>query len=41
MAGKSPGGEAQRDPEGYGPVYRTTLCILMLEVYYRYSPTTK
>ena len=41
VAGKSPGGEAQRDPEGYGPVYRTTLCILMLEVYYRYSPTLK
>ena len=34
-AGKSPGGELQRDPEGAGPCYRTCLCILMLEVYYR------
>jgi hypothetical protein len=25
----------------YGPTYRTTLCILMLEVYYRYMPVTK
>ena len=41
LAGKSPGGEIQRDPEGVGPVYRTALCILMLEVYYRYSPTLK
>jgi len=30
-----------KDPEGYGPFYRTNLCILMLEVYYRYMPTTK
>ena len=28
-------------PQGAGPVYRTTLCILMLEVYYRYMPVTK
>ena len=41
VAGKSPGGELQRDPEGVGPVYRTTLCILMLEVFYRYSPTLR
>ena len=41
LAGKSPGGEMQRDPEGAGPYYRTCLCILMLEVYYRYSPTLK
>ncbi len=41
VAGKSPGGEIQRDPEGAGPYYRTNLCILMLEVYYRYSPTMK
>ena len=41
VAGKSPGGEMQRDPEGAGPYYRTCLCILMLEVYYRYSPTLK
>ncbi|HEX8312151.1 MAG TPA: prenyltransferase/squalene oxidase repeat-containing protein [Chthoniobacteraceae bacterium] len=24
-----------------GPIYRTTLCVLMLEVFYRYMPTTK
>ena len=41
VAGKSPGGEMQRDPEGAGPYFRTTLCILMLEVYYRYSPTLR
>jgi hypothetical protein len=35
------GGELQSDPEGAGPFYRTNLCILMLEVYYRYMPTTK
>jgi hypothetical protein len=27
-------------PGGDGPVYRTTLCCLMLEVFYRYLPTT-
>jgi hypothetical protein len=26
---------------GAGPYYRTTLCVLMLEVYYRYMPTNK
>lgn len=41
VAGKSAGGELQRDPEGSGPFYRTNLCILMLEVYYRYMPTTR
>jgi len=41
VAGKAPGGDMQRDPEGAGPYYRTNLCILMLEVYYRYSPTMK
>ncbi len=41
VAGKSAGGEMQRDPEGSGPFYRTNLCILMLEVYYRYMPSTK
>jgi hypothetical protein len=35
----SPG--ALKDPEGYGPWYRTNLCILMLEVFYRYMPITK
>ena len=39
--GKSPGGELQRRPDGAGPYYRTTLCILMLEVFYRYMPITK
>jgi hypothetical protein len=38
---KAPGGEFQTKPDGAGPVYRTTLCILMLEVFYRYMPTTK
>jgi hypothetical protein len=41
MASKPGGGELQVDPEGAGPFYRTNLCILMLEVYYRYMPTTK
>ena len=41
LGGKSPGGGAQADAGGYGPVYRTTLSVLMLEVYYRYMPTTK
>jgi hypothetical protein len=36
-----PGAELQRKPDGAGPVYRTTLCVLMLEVFYRYMPTTK
>jgi hypothetical protein len=31
------GGDLQADPEGVGPFYRTNLCILMLEVYYRYT----
>ncbi len=31
----------EKKPDGAGPVYRTTLCILMLEVYYRYMPSTK
>jgi len=40
MKGKSPG-ELQSNPTGNGPLYRTNLCILMLEVYYRYMPSTK
>jgi hypothetical protein len=40
MAGKAVG-EYQKDVEGNGPFYRTNFCILMLEVYYRYMPTTK
>jgi hypothetical protein len=31
----------QGDPGRTGAVYRTTLCILMLEVFYRYMPTTQ
>lgn len=41
LAGKSPGGALLRKPNGAGPYYRTTLCILMLEVFYRYMPVTK
>jgi hypothetical protein len=41
VAGQSPGGELQRKPDGAGPYYRTTLCILMLEVFYRYMPINK
>src|SRR5690606_32264673 len=36
---QNPGGELQQRADGDGPVYRTTLCILMLEVFYRYMPT--
>ena len=32
-------GNLQKDEAGAGPYYRTTLCILMLESYYRYSPS--
>ena len=39
--GKSPGGELQRKPNGAGPCYRTALCVLMLEVFYRTMPLTK
>ena len=31
----------QPKPDGAGPFYRTTLCVLMLEVFYRYMPSTK
>jgi hypothetical protein len=34
-------GAYQTGADGAGPLYRTNLCILMLEVYYRYMPTTK
>jgi hypothetical protein len=40
MVGKAVG-DLQIQPEGNGPLYRTNFCILMLEVYYRYMPTTK
>jgi hypothetical protein len=41
ISAQNPGGELQQRADGDGPVYRTTLCILMLEVFYRYMPTTK
>jgi len=34
-------GAYQTAPFGPGLLYRTNLCILMLEVYYRYMPSTK
>jgi hypothetical protein len=34
-------GEVQKKPDGAGPYYRTTLCVLMLEVFYRYMPINK
>jgi hypothetical protein len=34
-------GNYQADEKGLGPFYRTNLCILMLEVYYRYMPSSK
>jgi len=38
--GKETSGFGQ-NPGGEGPIYRTTLCCLMLEVFYRYLPTTQ
>jgi hypothetical protein len=37
----TPGAHLQPNPGGAGPYYRTTLCILMLEVFYRYMPSNK
>ena len=40
----APGGKAHGPQTGEnmtGKVYRSALCILMLEVFYRYMPTTK
>lgn len=34
-------GGMSKGEDGDGPVYRTTLCCLMLEVFYRYLPTTQ
>ena len=39
-AGKE-GAHGENDGGLKGQTYRTTLCILMLEVFYRYMPTTK
>ncbi|MDB6153112.1 MAG: hypothetical protein JWL90_1565 [Chthoniobacteraceae bacterium] len=36
----NPGGLELKN-DGAGPFYRTSLCVLMLEVFYRYMPTTK
>jgi hypothetical protein len=38
---KAPGAELQKKPDGAGPYYRTCLCVLMLEVFYRYMPINK
>jgi hypothetical protein len=38
---KAPGHEYQIKTDGCGPYYRTSLCVLMLEVFYRYSPSMK
>ncbi len=35
------GAHLQPKPDGAGPYYRTTLCCLMLEVFYRYMPINK
>ena len=35
------GAHLQPKPDGAGPVYRTTLCVLMLETFYRYAPINK
>jgi hypothetical protein len=35
---KAPGSELQKKSDGSGPFYRTSLCTLMLEVFYRYAP---
>jgi len=40
LSGKSAGGELQRDPNMNGQLYRTNLCTLILEVYYRYQYST-
>ena len=41
VTSKPEAGDLQRKTDGAGPFYRTTLSILMLEVFYRYAPTTK
>jgi len=39
--GKHENATFANDAGGDGPIYRTTLCCLMLEVFYRYLPTTQ
>jgi hypothetical protein len=34
-------GELQKKLSGAGPVYRTAMCVLMLETFYRYIPTNR
>ena len=40
MTGKTASGDFQRSTNVPGPVYRTTLCVLILEAYYRYGRIT-
>lgn len=40
LSGKSAGGELQRSTTINGQLYRTNLCTLILEVYYRYQYST-
>ncbi|MEO7317982.1 MAG: prenyltransferase/squalene oxidase repeat-containing protein [Chthoniobacteraceae bacterium] len=37
----TPGAHVQTKTDGCGPYYRTTLCVLMLEAFYRYAPINK
>ena len=37
----TPGAHLQPKSTGAGPYYRTTICVLMLEAFYRYSPINK
>jgi hypothetical protein len=41
VGGKGGAGGLEVNAGGSGPVYRTALCVLMLEVFYRYMPTNK
>src|SRR5207247_2614663 len=40
VGGINPGGMLQQKKDGAGPQYRTALCVLMLEVFYRYRPNS-
>ncbi len=41
VGGKGGTGGLEVNPGGAGPIYRTALCVLMLEVFYRYMPINK
>jgi len=41
IGGDGKEGNYAKEVTGDGPLYRTTLCCLMLEVFYRYLPTSK